>query len=241
MKTAPFTQFSVATLGTIADRFIAIAQLNANTAVVASPLFTVLKESYAAFEPLLKKQSFSGMGARVAELDLQRDRNFSAVKRLLSGFSNYETTRGEAARALLEHFDLVSEAIHVSYTEEDALLDKLEALLSTEQAQKQIVAVGIAEEINLLFDLHHAFKAACLDQADANSDLRQQTSATALRRDLEDALRAFYLFVIAMKKVAPWKDIHADLTEVVKSARATLRKKTAAQPDEDEQTDVEQP
>lgn len=235
MKTAPFARFSVTTLETVADRTIEISLLNANESIVDSPLFTALKAAHAAYKPLIRKQTFSGMGTDIAELDQQRDRSFSSLRRIVTGYSNYDSPKGVAARGLLALFEQVGDISVANYADEDALLDNFKSRLEAPEARKQIETLGLKKEVEDLIDKHHAFKAAYMDQTDANSSLRQQASASSLRKDLENALRDFFFFVTAMRNVPPWSDIYADLTETVKSAKASLRKQAKANEEEQQQ------
>ena len=63
------------------------------------------------------------------------------------------------------------------------------------------------------------FEAIFADQAEANADLRQMTSESAIRRDLEKNLKVYLNLLTAMKDVAGWELLYSDTNEFVKAAR----------------------
>ena len=63
------------------------------------------------------------------------------------------------------------------------------------------------------------FEAIFADQAEANADLRQMTSASAIRRDLEKNLKVYLNLLTAMKDDAGWELLYSDTNEFVKAAR----------------------
>ena len=63
------------------------------------------------------------------------------------------------------------------------------------------------------------FEAIFADQAEANADLRQMTSESAIRRDLKKNLKIYLNLLTAMKNVAGWELLYSDTHELVKAAR----------------------
>ena len=63
------------------------------------------------------------------------------------------------------------------------------------------------------------FEALFAEQAAANADLRTMRSASAIRKDLEKSLKALLGLITAMKDVADWKLLYADVNELVKAAK----------------------
>ena len=64
-----------------------------------------------------------------------------------------------------------------------------------------------------------AFETLFAEQATANADLRNMKSASGTRKDLEKSLKALLGLITAMKDVADWKLLYADVNELVKSAK----------------------
>lgn len=63
------------------------------------------------------------------------------------------------------------------------------------------------------------FEALFAEQAAANADLRTMRLASAIRKDLEKSLKALLGLITAMKDVADWKLLYADVNELVKAAQ----------------------
>lgn len=66
---------------------------------------------------------------------------------------------------------------------------------------------------------HDAFETLFAEQAEANADLRQMTSASAIRKDLEKNLKAYLNLLTAMKEVQDWELLYNDTNELVKAAK----------------------
>ena len=66
---------------------------------------------------------------------------------------------------------------------------------------------------------HLAFEATFADQSASNAELRNQSSASALRRGLEADLRVFLGFVTNMKEIPGWEIFYNDLNELAKAAK----------------------
>lgn len=228
MRTAAFTRYNVNTLDTIGSRFIEISKLNANKEIITFPLFLKLEEVYTPFHSLIKKQNFSGMGERIAELDLIRDNSYYALRSVIRGFARLKNAKGDAAEELSLLFEQAGSIDGKTYAEEDSILDKLQSLMESDDAKVHITKLKVEEEVEQLFNDHRNFKDEYIKQNDANSELRQQSSASALRKDLEQALRNYYSFVFVMKEIQPWKDIYSDLTEIIKSTKIKKHKSSEA-------------
>lgn len=65
---------------------------------------------------------------------------------------------------------------------------------------------------------HEAFETLFATQAEANADLRNMTSASAIRKDLEKNLKAYLDLLTAMKEVSGWELLY-DTNELVKATK----------------------
>ncbi|MFY7845145.1 MAG: hypothetical protein ACOVQV_08475, partial [Chryseobacterium gambrini] len=61
---------------------------------------------------------------------------------------------------------------------------------------------------------------------EANADLRQMTSASAIRKDLEKSLKAYISLLTVMKGVSGWELLYSDTNELVKAAKNSSLQKT---------------
>lgn len=70
---------------------------------------------------------------------------------------------------------------------------------------------------------HHSFENVFAQQAEANGALRSMKSATSLRKLVEKALKSYLSLVTAMDGVELWKQLHADLNELVKLRKIAVK------------------
>ena len=66
---------------------------------------------------------------------------------------------------------------------------------------------------------HDAFELIFAGQAEANADLRQMSSASAIRKVLEKNLKSYFNLLTAMKEVSGWELFYNDVNELVKAAK----------------------
>ena len=211
------TSLSTKKLDNLTEQTIVLSERNANQEIVNHPLFVDVKVKYAPYHAIVIKQTYSGMGTEVAQANLLRDTCHGGLHRLLRGFLAFgaESTKGQAAKRLLACFDETGSIAQLGYAEENVVVEKLLEKLETSEMQQQIVILDIGVEVEQLRQAHVAFIDLYLQQIDANSQLRQQSSAGVLRRDLGNALRNYYGYVSVMSGIEPWKDIYADLRELI--------------------------
>jgi hypothetical protein len=197
-----------------------LSEQNANPEIANHPLLLAVKVAYAPYHANIIKPTFSGMGPELAAADLQRDNCHGGLRRLLRGYLSFgDSDKGEAAKRLLALFDETGSITRLSYAEENTVLEKLIEKLGAPEAQLLIEPLGIRPEVDRLIEAQARFSELYLRQIDANSQLRQQASASTLRRELGDALRNYYGYVSAMSGLEGWKDIYADLKGLIAKSK----------------------
>ncbi|WP_027388174.1 hypothetical protein [Chryseobacterium gregarium] len=72
---------------------------------------------------------------------------------------------------------------------------------------------------------HENFEVIFAGQAEANAGLRQMTSASAIRKDLEKHLKSYFSLLTAMKEVDRWQLLYSDTNELVKAAKNSAQQK----------------
>ncbi len=217
MLSIRFSTLSTKGLAALAESCIQLTEQNANKEVAKSPLFEKIKTSYNEYNNNLIKPSYSGMGDFIRQQDIVQDRYYAASRRLLLGFAAFEgSRRAKQAQKLLKIYDRHGSPLNLTYAQESILLQKLFETLNLPENKATIAELGIEEEMELFEQAHKDFYRVYLSQIDANSELRQQPTATSLRKDLESALRDFFAFISAMRKLSDWQDIYNDLNEVLK-------------------------
>ncbi len=218
-----FSRLVVTILGMLGRNTIEITKANANTDVLNNPLFKEVENKYAVYETVLLKNVYSGMGPDVKAADLERDTRFYGFMHLLRGLAAFKNPQGEAADSLYEQISHKGSILGLNYGEESELLYKIFELLDGAPAQALIAQAGVAAQYADLKQAQTAFQQIYLEQIDANSSLRQMASASSIRNDLQDALRNYYGYVSALRNQSDYKDLYADLNELIKSARQSNR------------------
>lgn len=215
------TSLSTKNLATLVQRILNSSQ-NGNYTIVANhPLLLTLNSSYLTYDGVYSKLTYSGKGKEVAIADKERDVAFGNLKAFLNGYrklpSAVNQQDAETLYAVFKTFGLNIDGL--SYSAETAQLKKLiEALEKPENIQK-ITNLNLTAAFNDLKTKHEAFEVIFAEQAEANADLREMSSASSTRKELEQALRSYLNLVTAMKDVPEWRKLYHDLNEIVKAAK----------------------
>ena len=106
----------------------------------------------------------------------------------------------------------------------------IEALESPENQQK-IALLSVNTAFADMKAKHEAFETVFGEQAEANADLRQMTSASAIRKDLEKNLKTYINLLTAMKDVPDWELIYSDTNKLVKAAKNSVIKPKEEKPE----------
>jgi hypothetical protein len=212
-----FSKQSTKQLDYLGEQTIALSKKNTNQEAVGNPVFLQLETSHELYRQIVIKKTYSGIGEVLKEVDILRDRYYLNLGRIIDGFAVFETTtKSQPARVLQAMFKETGAVTGLTYADESVVIDKLLEKLATPEGQSAITQLDISAEVQLLSDTQKRFNELYVEQVDANSDLRQQSSASAMRKELEGALRNYFALISAMKNVAPWADIYSDMTELLK-------------------------
>lgn len=215
------TNLSTKNLATLAQRIINSSQSGNYTIVENHPLLLALTTSYATYDAVYTKLTYSGKGKEVATADKERDDAFSSIKAFLNGYRKLSFaanhTDAEALYTIFKQFGLNLGTL--SYSAQTAQLKKLIEALEMPENTQRIDNLAITPAFNDLKTKHEAFETIFAEQAEANADLRTIASATATRKELEQSVRSYLSLVTAMKDVPDWSKLYYDLKEIVKAAK----------------------
>ncbi len=218
------TRLMTKILGNLTFRTIKMSKETGSEEVTNNPLLKKLEEIYAVYDEVVIKPLSSGLGDKVIEADRKRDNIYYGLKSVVDGLARLEGAKGDAARALQLLFDEAGTITGADYGSESEVIKKLIKLLSGEAAATHLATLSLTNEAALLEPAQNQFHTIYMEQAKINASLKQQGSASQLRRELEYNLRSYYAFVWAMKDLAPWKNLYAELAELVKAAKNTIGK-----------------
>jgi len=215
------TKLSTKDLATLAQRILNLSQSGKYPVLTNHPLLPGLKASYTDYDSVYTKQIYSGKGKDVATLDHERDGAYSRLKAFLNGYrklplaDNFQMA--EELYGVFKTFGL--DIDRLSYSSQTAQMKKLiEALELPENAQK-ITALALNAAFQDMKTKQEDFEALFSEQSEANAELRDMKSASAIRQDLEKNLKTYLNLLTAMKDVPGWEISYADVNEQVKAAR----------------------
>jgi len=220
MKIA-LTKLSTKDLATLAQRILSNIQSGKYPVISNHPLTATLQTSYSAYDLVYTKQIYSGKGKEVATADHERDVAYTNLKAFLNGYRQLPSApNAQLAADLYQVFRTLGlDLDRLSYSSQTAQMKKLiEELEKPENVQK-ITALSLTNGFAEMKSKHEAFETLFAAQAEANADLRNMTSASAIRKDLEKNLKAYLNLLTAMKDVPGWELLYSDTNELVKAAK----------------------
>ncbi len=208
-------------LATLAQNVIDASKSGDYTLVVQNhPLLLAVEEEYAIYQKVYSKLTFSGKGKEVAELDKTRDSLFFGIKKIVQGYAKAVTLpESEVAQQLLQPIDFYGKNMsQLSYLDETAQILKLIEQLESDEYATQVEQLHLTNVVAELKRVQAEFQTLYNQQAEANAELHSLPSASAIRKDLEEALKSYFKLLDAMKTLDDWKMIYEDINELVKGA-----------------------
>ncbi|WP_283422465.1 DUF6261 family protein [Chryseobacterium profundimaris] len=164
---------------------------------------------------------YSGKGTDVATADYERDVAYKNLKAFLNGYRKLSTAvnyqLAEDLYQVFKQFGL--DLDRLSYSSQTAQMKKLIEELELPENRQKITALSLDAAFNEMKTKHEAFEQIFADQAEANADLRQMSSASSIRKDLEKNLKSYFNLLTGMKEVSGWELFYSDVNELVKAAK----------------------
>lgn len=215
------TKLSTKDLATLAQRIISNSQSGKYPVVVNHPLLLVLQTSYNEYDIVYAKQIYSGKGKDVATLDHERDVAYNNLKAFLNGYRKLSSVANyQLAEDLYGVFKTFGLGIdRLSYSSQTAQMKKLIETLETPGNKEKITSLFLNIAYEEMKSKHDAFEILFAEQAEANGELRQMKSASAIRKDLEQTLKSYINLMTVMKDVPGWELFYNDNNEFVKAAK----------------------
>ena len=214
-------RLSTKDLATLAQRILSNIQSGKYPVISNHPLTATLQTSYSGYDLVYTKQIYSGKGKDVATADHERDVAYTNLKKFLNGYRQLPSAPNyELADHLYSVFKTFGMDLdRLSYSSQTAQMKKLIETLETPENQQKLALLSLNPAFTEMKTKHQGFETVFADQAEANADLRQMTSASAIRRDLEKNLKIYLNLLTAMKDVAGWELLYSDTNELVKAAK----------------------
>lgn len=224
-------RLSTKDLATLAQRIITNIQSGKYPVISNHPLTATLQSSYTEYDQVYTKQIYSGKGKDVATADHERDLAYTNLKGFLNGYRmltsvpNHQSA--EELYGVFKTFGL--DLDRLSYSSQTAQMKKLIEALEAPENRQKITLLSLDTAFTDMKTRHEAFETLFAQQAEANADLRQMKSASAIRKDLEKTLKAYLNLLTVMRDVQDWQLLYSDTNELVKAAKNSDVKKKEVQ------------
>lgn len=214
-------RLSTKDLAALAQRTIEASKNGKHKVSEPNPLLGEVEKIYANYDAVYTKQIYSGKGKSVAQADEERDKVFTSFKNFLWGYRQIPTMpnadKAEKLYELIKSFG--TDIDRLSYAEETAQLKKLIEELEKSEYKAMLTALGLEATFTELKQKQLHFEQIYSEQAEANADLRKLPSATAIRRELEKALRTYFDYLTVMQNLPQWNALYLEINELVKAVR----------------------
>lgn len=226
------TKLSTKDLATLAQRIIANIDSGKYPVIASHPLSATLKMAYDEYDKVYTKQIYSGKGEDIATADGERDLAYNNMKAFLNGYRKLPTAPNYQSSvdlyAVFKSFGLNLDRI--SYSSQTAQMKKLIEKLEESDNKQKIKDLSLEVAFADMKTKHDDFESLFAVQAEANADLRKMTSASAIRRILEQNIRSYINLLTAMKDVPDWELLYNDTNELVKAAKKSDKKPKIEKP-----------
>lgn len=227
------SKLSTKELATLAESTISISKSGKYTFVESNELLKELEENFKVYSAVYTKLSFSGKGKSVAEADKNRDKIYNGLRDYIKGYAGLEPLPHNAkARTIYAIFKQYGTGLtKLKYIEETALLRKFIEEMNKPENLSLLEDLGVKGVFELLKQSQNDFDAIYAEQITSNSELRNLPSASKIRIDLEEYLRAYFTFIKVMQKSPEWKVLYNEINELIKSVKPNTPEKKASEPE----------
>ena len=172
----------------------------------------------------LSKATYSGKGKTVSQAHKERSAAYRNLKSFLTGYSKLPSAPfHKEAKELFAIFKQLGLRIDkLSYSEQTAQINKLIELFDTPENAEKLQKLSLNEAFDDIKKTQQNFKSLYSEQISANTELREQKSASVIRKDLEDLLKRFLSQVTIMYDVESWTPLYNKLNEYIKTYKKTI-------------------
>lgn len=226
-------RLSTKDLATLAQRIISNIQSGKYPVISNHPLTATLQTSYTDYDQVYTKQIYSGKGKDVATADHERDVAYTNLKAFLNGYRQLSSAPNyQSAEDLYGVFKTYGlDLDRLSYSSQTAQMKKLIGALEAPENLQKIALLSLNPAFTEMKTKHEDFEIAFADQANSNAELRNMTSASAIRKDLEKNLKAYLNLLTVMREIPGWELLYNDTNELVKAAKnSDVKKKEDEKP-----------
>lgn len=214
-------KFSTKEIATLSERVVQASNSGKYKPVEDHPLLNNLEKETNIYKEVYSKITYSGKGTDVLKADKERDSLYTSLKAYLKAYAKMELLpHYQDAKALYDIWlSFGADISTLSYAEETAQMVRLIEEMDKQENTERLTHLNLLTTFQSLKTKQNNFESLYREQIEANAELRTIKSATSIRKDLEQALRAYIDFITAMKSVEGYKEIYAELNEIIKGIK----------------------
>ncbi|CEN39597.1 DUF6261 family protein [Capnocytophaga cynodegmi] len=189
-------------LATLTETTISISKSGKYTFVESNELLKQVEEIFNVYRIVYTKSTFSGKGKSVAEADKNRDKLYNGLRDYIKGYAGLEPLPHNAkAKTIYAVFKKYGTGLSkLKYVEQTAQLRKFLEEMNLPENLLLLEDLGVKAVLELLKQAQDDFDVIYAEQIASNSELRNIPSASKVRTELEEYLRAYFTFIKVMQK-----------------------------------------
>lgn len=220
-------------LATLTETTISISKSGKYTFVESNELLKQVEEIFNVYRIVYTKSTFSGKGKSVAEADKNRDKLYNGLRDYIKGYAGLEPLPHNAkAKTIYAVFKKYGTGLSkLKYVEQTAQLRKFLEEMNLPENLLLLEDLGVKAVLELLKQAQDDFDVIYAEQIASNSELRNIPSASKVRTELEEYLRAYFTFIKVMQKSPEWKPLYNEINELVKSVKPNISEKKSNEPE----------
>lgn len=220
-------KLSTRELAVLSEQVIRVVKTSQAEEAKNSLFMQELEKIYNEYQEAIPKNTYSGKGISVSEMNKARLNCFKAFKMVVEGFAKVEKTpQHQDAKMFKEVLNSYGKGfLGVGYAEQTSAFNQILKDFDTDSAIDKMKKMGLEPLFNMLKNEHEQFVKLYGEQAEANTELRKSRSATEIRKEMHRALRRFLDYVTLMTSEKEFESLYYHLNEYIKAGRRTIRSK----------------
>ena len=176
---------------------------------------------------VLNREAFSQLSGRVLELDRRRDRAYLAIRSyvnsMLYSIDDSIVAAAERVERVLDKYESGIEKL--PFLEETTLLRKVIADLQSPEMAADVTTLGMGRLIAELVTATTDFNAVFTDRTADEASIKEEQSATTMRRELQERINGFIGFATYSSMVDPaWGELLQLLQPDIERIKSTIDK-----------------
>ena len=221
MKISVLSHISTVNLAAFTELVIKISKSEKYKIDTENHYLKDIENEYNIYKKSHTKQTHNGKEKELTKTDRERDYLFNGIKSFLKGCIKLPIHPfSEEAKSLYEVFKFHDLYLNrLPYEDKSTLLRELLEALELKINKERIKILLLETSIGKLKDTQERFDILYSEQVEANANLREIQSASAIRKSLEKALRDYLIYVNSAQLLPNWKELQLELKELLKTIK----------------------